>query len=255
MTDAKEDEPISVDDARALLLRVMRDDSEESYRAGWVFDNEFRLWSQVVRDPVVAGELREALLCSPLRDLAVVAGGWWAWPEASNQHEPVFVAMSEWLPIYAAHREKVIERYGPEGLGGLRAVAGEGSDDWLRTLIADLASHETAPQAKAMTRETAIGHLLRLMTEEAEAQWSTSWGPDHEHILWAVLTGDDLGSARGWASEPALLKELAAAANGWFAWSDAAKDVEFVPMERWLVMYRQYVEARRSKPSGGGRST
>lgn len=120
MSRANDVHGISVDSARALLLRVMRDDSEQSYCAGWVVHNEFRLWSQVVRDPVVAGELREAILCLSLRELAAAAGGWWAWPEGSPQHEPAFFPLSEWLPMYAAHREGLIREHGPKGLAGLR---------------------------------------------------------------------------------------------------------------------------------------
>lgn len=126
MTDTGREPLLSAEAARALLLRVMRDDSEASYCAGWVSGNEFRLWCQVVRDPVVAGELREAILCQPLRELAAVAGGWWVWPEESTQSEPSFLTMSEWLPIYEAHRQRLIAEYGPRGVGGWAAFGGGG---------------------------------------------------------------------------------------------------------------------------------
>ncbi len=116
MTDGN---AISVDSARALLLQVMEWDSEESYCAGWISGNEYRLWCQVVRDPVVAGEVRDQPIYQQLRELSAAAGGWWVWShEATSPSGRSFVTLAEWLPMYEAHRQALIEKYGPEGSAG-----------------------------------------------------------------------------------------------------------------------------------------
>lgn len=99
-----------------------------------------------------------------------------------------------------------------------------------------------------MTRETAIGQLLRLMAEESETNWCCSWGPQHEFVLWASVVGDEPESGKGWVEDPGRLKELASLAGGWLAWSEEADDVEFVPMGQWLAMYGRYRVANRTPP-------
>jgi hypothetical protein len=122
MTGPEKDTPrLSLDTARALLRHVMEWDSEETTFAGWESDNEYRIWSQVVRDPVVAGELVDRQEYTWLRELAGVAGGWWVWPRALREG-PCFVSMDEWLPGYQARHQKMIEEDGPGGWGARRPI-------------------------------------------------------------------------------------------------------------------------------------
>lgn len=107
------------------------------------------------------------------------------------------------------------------------------------------------PKVKTPSRETAAARLLRLMDEDAEFNWASSWVPEHEYMLWASVVGDESGHRNGGATEPELMRDLAKAADGWFTTPDGADEVEFVPMDRWLILYRQYVERRRSKPDTG----
>ena len=80
------------------------------------FGNEYRLWCQVVQDPVVAGEVHDFPVYTWLRELAAVAGGWFVWPHPSPPGEgPWFLPMCDWLPIYEERRRKMIEEYGPTG--------------------------------------------------------------------------------------------------------------------------------------------
>ena len=110
---------LSVDAARGILRHLMECDSEASYCAGWVVDNEYRLWCQVARDVLVAGELDDNELYDWLRELSEVAGGWWvAPPRESAEDVRAFTTMLEWLPLYEAHRKGIIEKYGPEGWAG-----------------------------------------------------------------------------------------------------------------------------------------
>ena len=244
---------ISVDSARALLLQVMEWDSEDSYCAGWISGNEYRLWCQVVRDPVVAGEVHDLPQYTWLKELAAVAGGWWVWPdEPPASKGPWFLGMPEWLPIYEVHRQELIDRYGPQGWAARLPVAREESRAFWKTFREEREAIAKGPGAKSMCRETAIAHLLRLMEDESEDNWASSWAEEHEYMLWASVVGDAPRVRRGGSSDPARLKELAAVANGWFAWSEEADEVEFVPMDRWLVRYRQYVEAQKDASDDGG---
>lgn len=125
---------ISVETARALLRHVMEWDSEESTCAGWISGNEYRLWCQVVRDPVVAGEVDDLPVYTWLRELAAAAGGWWVWPHPSPPGGPWFLTMADWLPIYEEDRRKMMEKYGPEGLAAGLPKAREETRIFLETL-------------------------------------------------------------------------------------------------------------------------
>jgi hypothetical protein len=249
MTDPKEVAPISVETARALLRHVMEWDSEESTCAGWISDNEYRLWCQVARDPVVAGEVLDLPQYAWLRELAAVADGWWVWPhEAWPSEGPWFLNMSEWLPIYEEHRQTLIGRYGPEGWAARLPAAREENRAYWQAFREEREAPAKVPKAKAMGRETAAARLLKLMEDEAEDTWASSWVPEHEYMLWAGVVGDDPRNSYGASSEPARLEELAKLANGWFTWNDETDEVEFVPMGRWLLLYRQYAGTRRGEP-------
>ncbi len=244
MTDTKEGPSISVETARALLRHVMEWDSEDSYCAGWISGNEYRLWCQVVRDPVVAGEVYDLPQYTWLKELAAVAGGWWVWPDETYPSKGLwFLGMPEWLPIYEAHRQELIDTYGPQGWAARLPVAREESRVYWKTFREEREAIEKTPGAKSMGRETAIAHLLRLMEDESEFSWASTWAPQHEYMLWASVVGDELTAGDVGSSEPARLKDLATLAGGWFAWSEEADEVEFVPMHLWLTMYRKYREA------------
>jgi hypothetical protein len=239
---------ISIETAKALLRHVMEWDSEESTCAGWISDNEFRLWCQVVRDPVVAGEVEDLPEYTWMRELAEVAGGWWVWPDEPREEELCFISMSEWLPIYEQHRQEIIDKYGPGGWeAGLPVTREKQNAFWEGFREAA----EKEPKSKTPSRETSAAQLLRVMEDEAEVNWAMSWSPGHEYDLWASVVGDEPRTRRGGSSEPDRLRELANAANGWFMSTEGAEEAEFVPMGRWLVIYRQYVEEGRGKPDGG----
>lgn len=97
-----------------------------------------------------------------------------------------------------------------------------------------------------MTRETAIGRLMARMLDESEVYWGSSWGDEYQ--MWECepasrpMLDED-------PPEPTKLKELASIAGGWFVWSEDEEDIEFVPMDRWLLMYDQW----RARPWSGSK--
>ena len=253
MTPANELPSISVETARSLLRHVMEWDSEESTCASWDSGNEYRLWCQVIRDPVVAGEILDGPQYTWLRELAAAAGGWWVWPrETPPQGGPAFLRMSDWLPIYDAHRQTIIETHGPKGSEAGRPPARQEDHAPSKELREKNGPRVRETKAEGVARATATAQLLRLMEDESEDNWAMGWAPDLEYMLWASVVGDDPGEVRGGSADPARLKKLADLANGWFARPEEADEVGFVPMDRWLVMYRQYVEAQRIRAEGEG---
>ncbi len=116
------------DTARSLLLRLMEDDSEEEYCAGWVHDNEYRLWAQVARDPVVAGEVHNQPVYRQMQQLSTDAGGWWAWGE--EEGDTVFLEMPKWLALYEVRRQQIINEHGPLGWAGGEAPRAREEPAW-----------------------------------------------------------------------------------------------------------------------------
>jgi hypothetical protein len=75
---------------KRILLRVMRDISEEYYCAGWIIGLEHYLWTLALRQNTEEGQI--LLYC------AEVCGGWWAWDD--DRGENVFVPLPVWKTIY-----------------------------------------------------------------------------------------------------------------------------------------------------------
>jgi hypothetical protein len=84
------------------LYMLMSDISEECYCAGWLIDNEFRLWSAVA-DPADdrqygMGEIEPEQIAK-LKELSELVGGWIVWKDGAQ-----FVPMQEWLAMYAERK-------------------------------------------------------------------------------------------------------------------------------------------------------
>jgi hypothetical protein len=75
---------------KRILLRVMRDISEEQYSAGWIIGLEHYLWTLALRQNTEEGQI--LLYC------AEVCGGWWVWDD--ERGENVFVPLPVWKTIY-----------------------------------------------------------------------------------------------------------------------------------------------------------
>lgn len=92
--------------ARELLLYVMRDYADGAC-ASWLVDQEFYLWeaAHLGRFPNAKDETGARVdFCNRLRDLAILAEGWWAWPDTVGREDPqeVFLSEEEFLPFYQA---------------------------------------------------------------------------------------------------------------------------------------------------------
>lgn len=75
---------------KQILLRIMRDLSEEYYSAGWVIGLEHYLWNLALRQNTVEGQM--LLYC------AETSGGWWIWDDKAGGH--VFVPLAAWKSVY-----------------------------------------------------------------------------------------------------------------------------------------------------------
>jgi len=91
-------EPTRADLARELLLCKMREYSQDGFCASWMDGLEPELWQLAVSPPAneVAGFPPAFFI--RIRQLALLADGWWVWeaatpPESSG---PVFISLSEW---------------------------------------------------------------------------------------------------------------------------------------------------------------
>lgn len=89
--------------ASELLLKNMREYSEDFWCAGWISNLEYDLWAFVCGDTETYGTYLSKYLDDidreHLQTLANDAGGWYYWSE----EEPVgekFIAMDNWLEMY-----------------------------------------------------------------------------------------------------------------------------------------------------------
>ncbi len=94
--------------AREVLLRRMRDYSEENHCAGWLSGLEFLLWKEPAEDDESLSASTRAELHPELRALAEVAGGWWVYEDETQPAErgPVFISMERWQEILAEQAKK-----------------------------------------------------------------------------------------------------------------------------------------------------
>lgn len=75
---------------RKILLRVMRDLSEQYYGCGWIVGLEHYLWTLALRQDTEEGQI--LLYC------AEMSGGWWMWDD--KQDAAVFVPLPIWRSAY-----------------------------------------------------------------------------------------------------------------------------------------------------------
>lgn len=109
--------------ARASLLRLMSDLSEEHWSAGWLVDTEYSLWQacEVGGSYVWAFAPLGDDVVTRLCELRALASGWWTWPHGSNVE--VFVSIDEMAQQFARWQQ---ERGRSDGAHvGIPGVAGE----------------------------------------------------------------------------------------------------------------------------------
>lgn len=95
--------------ARKLLARTMREYSEYHWCAGWLQDLEYELWAFACGDAgaMWKGSFADGLHNddrSRLMDLAIEAGGWYAWSDADSSEK--FMVMDQWLKHYKIWKEE-----------------------------------------------------------------------------------------------------------------------------------------------------
>jgi hypothetical protein len=97
------------------------------------------------------------------------------------------------------------------------------------------------PKVLELSQVHARKLLLDLMSKQSEERCAASWQVGMEFLLWEdVLKRSGPGL---FPYERAALRALAALAGGWWMWSGRKR---FVPMARWLAIYRRHqAEAAR----------
>lgn len=75
---------------KQILLRIMRDLSEEYYASGWIRGLEHYLWNLALRQNTVEGQM--------LMQCAEISGGWWIWDDKTDGY--AFVPLAAWIPVY-----------------------------------------------------------------------------------------------------------------------------------------------------------
>lgn len=93
--------PKTINPAKSVLLKTMRDLSERNWSAGWLCNLEHILWTDIFseRDGVITNA--EKL---ELAQLAEKAGGWWVWD--GNVNMPTFVSLFEWEDMLTDYRRQ-----------------------------------------------------------------------------------------------------------------------------------------------------
>jgi hypothetical protein len=74
---------------KQMLLRIMRDLSDEYYASGWMIGLEHYLWNLALRQNTVEGQM--LLRCAEI-------SGWWIWDDKAGGH--VFVPLAAWQSAY-----------------------------------------------------------------------------------------------------------------------------------------------------------
>ncbi len=91
--------PTRAELAQEVLLRRMRQYSEDFHCADWLSGLEYVLWDVPDDDNSPSGQVRREI-SQDLRILAEIAGDWWAWdPEIAGDENPVFIPMERWKQI------------------------------------------------------------------------------------------------------------------------------------------------------------
>lgn len=92
--------------AAAMLLRLMRDMSEDHWSAGWLTDTEYSLWQacEVGGSYVWSFMPLGDAAVERLRTLRALAGGWWTWPHGSDVE--IFVLIDEMAQQFARWQQE-----------------------------------------------------------------------------------------------------------------------------------------------------
>ena len=90
--------------AKRLLLVTVRELSERHYCAGWMMGLEYALWGMALTGGGGYGQADMSKdMAANLRNLAEIAGGWWAWSEKTENE--TFIPLEKWKDIYHAKME------------------------------------------------------------------------------------------------------------------------------------------------------
>ena len=90
--------------AQEVLGYRMRQLSETFFSASWVDDLEFDVWEMAHSKPHrFGGHDVGAEMAKYFRDLAILAGGWWVWPDTvgREREREIFIPLDEWKTILA----------------------------------------------------------------------------------------------------------------------------------------------------------
>ena len=90
--------------AQEVLLYRMRLLSQTFYEAEWVEDLEFEIWEMAHVTPArfADRDVTESM-AKAFRDLVVLGGGWWVWPEVVGREgdTQIFIPLEEWKQVLA----------------------------------------------------------------------------------------------------------------------------------------------------------
>lgn len=90
--------------AQEVLLHRMRMLSQTFYSAEWVEELEFEIWDMANMKPArfADNDVSESM-ARAFRDLVVLGGGWWVWPEVVGREgdTEIFVPLDEWQQCLA----------------------------------------------------------------------------------------------------------------------------------------------------------
>jgi len=88
-------------------------------------------------------------------------------------------------------------------------------------------------------KSEAARQLKYKMSIVSEDVWCAGWLVDLEHILWSVIHEEN-HYMRHYIDQKTRdeLLELSKKCGGWIRWDGKKKTEVFVPMEKWLKIYR-----------------
>lgn len=93
--------------AKDLLVRLMREYSEDFWCAGWLSGLEYDLWEFTCGEAETYGTYLGSYLKDSERDylkqLANDAGGWYYWSDKTPVGER-FISMDDWLKMYEEYK-------------------------------------------------------------------------------------------------------------------------------------------------------
>lgn len=91
-----------------------------------------------------------------------------------------------------------------------------------------------------------VRELLRMILRDySQYHWSNFWIDGLEYDLWSFVCGDsitmwDSGFGRGLQPDDRdRLFDLSVKVDGWFMWSAEENKEVFVPMKKWLKLYKE----------------